>query len=723
VASSVASAHSSHKVLSMANENIWTPDTSSPEAFATTMYAKGIEMGMPDTQARLMAAQASLESNHGRSGLASNHNNLFGVKAGSSWDGPTANMNTREQAANGSEYRTNAAWRKYSTPEDSIRDWQKVVGSKWPEAMNATDLQGAVAGLRTGQQGGYATDKNYLGLVNARSGLINPEGYQVAGPPLPANAPGDGILAQAMAHRQPAGILGSVVNPTAQQETEPKYGMAYAGGALPLPPGAIPNPPVTQAGLGAGGAGRGSLPSMALNPSMIGQNPSMPGQAPVGVPGGPNLAPQGQPGSLIPSDEETPPALVLNRLSPMETRVNPSRASGDAPANPMNLPGASGGGIPAPQGTNPAAPPFAGGFFDRLQNSGIGDSLTRAGAALMARDNPQGAAALLGILKEGKSKLVPGEIKQMQDGSFAREMTDRETGQVSMVPVSNTQVPQELLDVSKARQLAISKAQQAESEHSEDRTLDRAYKEARLKKLNGEDANGTPDLTTPEGQMREKEDQLFAERYTGPFSGRMTKDGVNRAVGYLARHGTSPEEVRQSQTKATADLAGLREMAKVKDLAAISSGEAVSALVQTTDNVKSYYETVQDTGIPKFNQLKFEAARNGLLGEEAGKKSAAVETSFNNLYSQIAQAANKTGNATLVELRRQMETYGPSMPKAMWEAAAEVLGTNVKGTQESRQTVYERQNSIDSGRKPASAPAKKDDEKGSARRNFLINGQ
>ena len=69
-----------------------------------------------------MIAQAITESGWGKSGLAVNANNLFGMKADSSWTGETYTTKTREEDKNGKSYYITAAFRKYPSFEQSFED-------------------------------------------------------------------------------------------------------------------------------------------------------------------------------------------------------------------------------------------------------------------------------------------------------------------------------------------------------------------------------------------------------------------------------------------------------------------------------------------------------------------------------------------------------------------------------------------------------------------------
>jgi hypothetical protein len=145
------------------------PGIAGSAEFANDVYKKALAMGIPEPQARLAAAQAQLESRGGKSGLASKYNNLFGIKG----DGTagSVSMPTSEQGAGGM-YRTTGKFAAYSSPEDSIRHWWAKIQRQWPAAAKAKTLEEAARGLRTGQQGGYATDREYVGKILGIGGSI-----------------------------------------------------------------------------------------------------------------------------------------------------------------------------------------------------------------------------------------------------------------------------------------------------------------------------------------------------------------------------------------------------------------------------------------------------------------------------------------------------------------------------------------------------------------------
>ncbi len=109
--------------------------------------------------AKLAAAQALLESGlHGNkpSTLASQHNNLFGIK-GSGTAG-SVNMRTGEHL-NGQNVTVNAGFAKNATLEDSFAQHKKLMGnSRYAGVRSAGSFEQAAGAVRSA---GYATDPNY----------------------------------------------------------------------------------------------------------------------------------------------------------------------------------------------------------------------------------------------------------------------------------------------------------------------------------------------------------------------------------------------------------------------------------------------------------------------------------------------------------------------------------------------------------------------------------
>ena len=133
-------------------------------AFATKVFNAAKALGLGKSQARLAAAQSSLESGYGQ---AAPGNNYFGIKASPDWSGATTSQLTGEQTPSGSKYSIHAAFRAYSSLEDSIRDYVKVTKDLWPKVSEGQTFLGAVKGLYHGKYGAYSTDRNYSSALDA----------------------------------------------------------------------------------------------------------------------------------------------------------------------------------------------------------------------------------------------------------------------------------------------------------------------------------------------------------------------------------------------------------------------------------------------------------------------------------------------------------------------------------------------------------------------------
>ena len=108
--------------------------------------------------ASLTIAQAILESGWGESTLAAKANNLFGIKAGSSWTGRVYNINTKEYRGDVA-YVTNADFRAYNSWQDSILDHSKLLqGKRYAKVLKATNYKDACQEV---YNAGYATSSSY----------------------------------------------------------------------------------------------------------------------------------------------------------------------------------------------------------------------------------------------------------------------------------------------------------------------------------------------------------------------------------------------------------------------------------------------------------------------------------------------------------------------------------------------------------------------------------
>lgn len=103
------------------------------EKYAQLAIDQQIKYGIP---ASITLQQMALESGHGKSDLAANYNNYFGVKAGSSWKGPTV-MKV-------DDHNYPEAFRVYGSVEESVENHSKVLmASRYRNCFNysSTDYQ------------------------------------------------------------------------------------------------------------------------------------------------------------------------------------------------------------------------------------------------------------------------------------------------------------------------------------------------------------------------------------------------------------------------------------------------------------------------------------------------------------------------------------------------------------------------------------------------------
>ena len=100
-----------------------------------------------------------IKSNKGNSGLTQKANNLFGIKANSSWTGPYVEMPTKENY-NGQLVTVMARFRAYGSWEESINDHSKflTVNKRYANLRGVTDYKTACILIK---QDGYATSATY----------------------------------------------------------------------------------------------------------------------------------------------------------------------------------------------------------------------------------------------------------------------------------------------------------------------------------------------------------------------------------------------------------------------------------------------------------------------------------------------------------------------------------------------------------------------------------
>jgi flagellar rod assembly protein/muramidase FlgJ len=121
--------------------------------------------------ASFVVADAALESGWGSSGLTENAMNLFGVKADSSWTGPTYSVPTREYL-NGQWVMEQALFREYSDWLGSIQDHAAFLidNPRYAPAFACNDGPSFATAVANA---GYATDPAYaqkiIEIINAHN--------------------------------------------------------------------------------------------------------------------------------------------------------------------------------------------------------------------------------------------------------------------------------------------------------------------------------------------------------------------------------------------------------------------------------------------------------------------------------------------------------------------------------------------------------------------------
>jgi len=123
--------------------------------------AASAQTGIP---AQFMLAQAALETGWGKREIVgsdgTHSHNLFGIKAGSNWNGPTVDVTTTEYVA-GRPQKMVQKFRAYASEAESFADYARLMKDS-PRYANVVasgaDAKGFALGL---QKAGYATDPAY----------------------------------------------------------------------------------------------------------------------------------------------------------------------------------------------------------------------------------------------------------------------------------------------------------------------------------------------------------------------------------------------------------------------------------------------------------------------------------------------------------------------------------------------------------------------------------
>lgn len=150
-------------------------DESTQQAFVASILSSAKEAGQQlGVSPHILAAQAALESGWGRRPLrgpdGADTHNLFGVKAGSRWQGEAVDARTTEYV-DGSAQHVTERFRSFPDHASAFRDFVHLLrdNPRYQAALNTgSDARAYAQGL---MRGGYATDPAYaekLARVAAR---------------------------------------------------------------------------------------------------------------------------------------------------------------------------------------------------------------------------------------------------------------------------------------------------------------------------------------------------------------------------------------------------------------------------------------------------------------------------------------------------------------------------------------------------------------------------
>jgi len=142
----------------------------SPDEFVATMLPMAEQAAKRiGVDPRYLVAQAALETGWGKSVMrqqdGSSSHNLFGIKAGSSWQGGQARAITSE-FKNGQMVKETANFRSYASYQDSFHDLVTMLQSnnRYQDVLKSADKPEQF--VRELQKAGYATDPDYASKIS-----------------------------------------------------------------------------------------------------------------------------------------------------------------------------------------------------------------------------------------------------------------------------------------------------------------------------------------------------------------------------------------------------------------------------------------------------------------------------------------------------------------------------------------------------------------------------
>ena len=117
-------------------------------------YLYGIEVHSP------IIAQAILESGWGKSSLASEYHNYFGLKCGGAWEGKSVNMATQEEYTAGVMTDIRDNFRVFDSMEDGVKGYFDFIN--YSRYANLKGVKDPEEYCRRIKADGYATSSRYV---------------------------------------------------------------------------------------------------------------------------------------------------------------------------------------------------------------------------------------------------------------------------------------------------------------------------------------------------------------------------------------------------------------------------------------------------------------------------------------------------------------------------------------------------------------------------------
>ena len=123
-------------------------------------------------------AQAILESGWGKSKIAADYHNYFGMKCGTKWTGPSVNMTTQEEYTAGTLTTIKDNFRVYDSMENGVKGYFEFIQlSRYENLKGTTDPK---TYLETIKADGYATSSTYVDSLMQIIKLYNLTSYDNA---------------------------------------------------------------------------------------------------------------------------------------------------------------------------------------------------------------------------------------------------------------------------------------------------------------------------------------------------------------------------------------------------------------------------------------------------------------------------------------------------------------------------------------------------------------